>query len=127
MLYDFDFSEWIAHPPREILLGEDFAVDLPLFWIKNGVSLSNLGRLEMTYAESGEHRGNQFHYYHAGGTALGSDRGEFWFAEDGRLLDAVMPIPNHSEYRDLRLRLIDTTRGEQAWRALLARHWEGCD
>jgi hypothetical protein len=127
VLYDFDFGDVVAHPPAEIGARRDLSFDFPLLLTgEDGPSFRNLGRLDLNYAGSGEHEGAAFHHYRAGGPALGDATGQFWFGTDGRLLDAVMPIPNHAEHRDLRLRLVARDRGEAAWTALLARHWEGC-
>ena len=127
MLYDFDFSDWIAHPPAAIVAHEDFSIDLPLVWIEQGITMSNLGRLELIYSGSGTAGGTIFHHYRARGEALGGKEGRFWFDADGRLLDVVMPIPNHSEYSDLRLRRIGQDAADGAWETRIAAHWTGCD
>lgn len=127
VLYDFDFSDLVAQPPTEITNRGDLSFDFPLLLTgEEGASFRNLGRLDLTYAGSGEHAGTTFHHYRASGPALGGASGQLWFGSDGRLLDAVMPIPNHAEHRDLRMRLVAREQGEAAWTALLARHWTGC-
>ena len=127
VLFDFDFSDMIAHPPAEIAARRDLSFDFPLLLTGvEGPSFRNLGRLDLRYAGSGVRNGDHFHHYVASGPALGDGEGRLWFGEDGRLLDATMPIPNHAEHRDFRLRLVARASGETAWTALLAEHWAGC-
>lgn len=127
VLYDFDFSDIIAHPPAEIVGHSDLAFDLPLLLVDGGQpTFENLGRLNLQYAGTGTLGGLGFIHYIATGTPVGDGEGRFWFGEDGRLIDAIMPVPNHSGYRDFRLRRIATEHGEAAWLARLARHWADC-
>ncbi|MEZ5680861.1 MAG: hypothetical protein R3E14_06140 [Erythrobacter sp.] len=127
VLYDFDFSDIIAHPPKEIAAQRDFSFDLPLLLVGDDQpTFENLGRLELRFVGAGEVDGRRFSHYTATGEALKGGEGLFWFGEDGRLIDAIMPIPNHSEYRDFRLRRVATEQGEEAWRERLARHWQDC-
>ena len=127
VLYDFDFSDLIAHPPAEIAAGEDFSFDLPLFLVGEGQPVfANLGRLTMSFAGSAGEGSQAYSHYIASGTPLGDRKGRFWFGPDGRLIDAIMPIPNHSEYRDFRLRLTGRTSGRGAWSDAVGAHWAGC-
>jgi hypothetical protein len=49
-------------------------------------------------------------------------------SEDGHVVDAVMPVPNHAGYTDFRLRLLNVSDGgEPEWTALLRAHFEGCE
>lgn len=127
-LYDFDFSNWIAHPPAAIREGKDHATDMVLLLTGPGEpTLTNRGRFELTYGGSGTAPDGEFLYYSASGAALDGQRGEMWFgAEDGRLIAARLPLANHAEYRDFAYRLIEREAGEDAWRAVLADHWAGC-
>ena len=39
--------------------------------------------------------------------------GRLWLdEEDGHVVDAIMPVPNHPGYTDFRLRLLDVSDGE---------------
>lgn len=127
VLYDFDFSELIAHPPAEIAAAKDFAFDLPLLLVgREQPVFENLGRLTLSYAGTGGEGERSYSHYVARGAPLGDKTGLFWFGPDGRLIDAIMPIPNHSEYRDFRLLLRGRATGPTAWRDTVATHWEGC-
>ncbi len=128
VMYDFDFADLIAARPAEIRRGEPLAFDLPLIFDHGqGFVLENLGRLTLEPAGREAHSGVDARRYRARGPALGEAEGTLWFrARDGLLLEARMPIPNHSEYRDFRLRLVGEERGPKAWRAVLAEQWRGC-
>ena len=126
--YDFDFSDLIAHPPAEVLRRENFAFDFPLIMMgEEGPSFVNLGQLELTFAGVAERGDEKLLTYRAAGPALGAAAGTLLFAAgDGRLVEADMPLPNHAEYRDFRLRLQKRESGADAWRNALAAHWQGC-
>jgi hypothetical protein len=129
-LFDFDFADWIAHPPAAIGAGEAFSADLALILTGQDEaepSFTNRGRLELTPIGRGEGEDGAFIYYRASGPALAGATGEMWFnAQDGRLIAARLPLANHSEYRDFAYRLVKREEGEAAWRAVLADHWAGC-
>lgn len=127
-LYDFDFADWIARPPSEILSHQDIEREMVLLLTGEGdPTLTNRGPFELTYAGTGEHRGQGFIYYRAAGPALGGGTGALWFdARDGRLLAARLPLANHTGYSDFALDLVRREEGEDAWRAALSSHWEGC-
>lgn len=128
VLFDFDFSDLIAHPPSEIAQRENLSFDLPLLLVGDGEpTLENLGRLSLVYETDEVHEGrNSIRYKAVAPSNKGGD-GQFWFGMDGRLLEARMPIPNHSEHKDFRIRLVETGIGEAQWKKTLAAHWEGCD
>ena len=122
--YDFDFSDLIAARPEAVREGRRLSFDLPLIFASDdGFEFRNLGNLALDYVG----REGDVQSYRAVGPALGGQTGEFRFrAADGLLLEARMPIPNHAEYRDFRLRLTKEESGADAWRAVLADHWRGC-
>lgn len=126
--YDFDFSDLIAHPPAEVLRRENLAFDFLLIMMgEKGPSFDNLGQLRLDYAGTDAREGVELLRYRASGSALGDGTGTLLFsASDGRLVAADLPLPNHAEYRDLRLRLVAREEGEDAWRRALAAHWQGC-
>lgn len=127
-LYDFDFADWIARPPAEILSREDFSREMVLLLTGDDEpTMGSRGTFQLTYAGTGEVEGRGFIYYRAGGPALGGGTGSMWFdAVDGRLLAARLPLANHAEYSDFAYHLVHREDGEDAWRAALASHWEGC-
>ncbi len=124
-IYDFDFADMAAHPPKAVGARADFSFDLPLILgTEDGFAFSNRGRMVLKGAVRGRHFGGPAIRYRASGAA---GNGSFWFdARSGVLLEARLPLANHSEYRDFRLRLIRTHYGEAAWKAKLADHWRGC-
>jgi len=124
ILFDFDFADLAAGRRETMRDGRAMSFDLPLVLAGDrGFEFRNLGVLELLPAG----RNSEHVLYRARGTALGGSEGGFMFrAADGLLLEARLPIPNHAEYRDFRLRLVDEQHGAQAWRAVLADHWAGC-
>ena len=127
VMYDFDFSDLIAHPPVEILRRESLAFELPLLLTGDPPTFANRGELRITYVGDEPRLGIEAVRYRAAGPALGGNEGTIWFdARDGRLIEARLPIANHAEYRDFQLTLTDAEDGEAAWRAVLAGHWADC-
>ena len=127
VLYDFDFSDMIAHPPAEILRREDFGFDLPRLMMGDNPGFSNLGRLELTFRKQTRRGPYDTLLYRASGPAMGGKTGRLWFdARDGRLVEAILPVPNHAEYHDFHLTLTRAEQGEAAWQRLLADHWQHC-
>jgi hypothetical protein len=128
LLYDFDFVDLIAAPRPEILLRRDFSVDLPRVMVGDGgLSFRNLGALHFGYA--GQQRGSRSSRlrYRLDGPALAGGNGEAWFdTASGRLIEARLPMPNHTEYRDFRLRFVGEEKNDGAWQKLVRRHWRGC-
>lgn len=124
-LYDFDFADMIAHPPSEIGAMQAFAFDLPLILSgDDGFDLTHRGQLILKSPVRTRHFGTSAIRYRASGAA---GAGSMWFdARSGVLLEARLPLANHREYRDFRLRLIQTRYGETAWRSALRTHWQGC-
>jgi len=124
-VYDFDFADMATHPPKAIGARADFGFDLPLILsTDDGFTFSNRGRITLSRAKSTRHFGEPAVRYRASGAA---GKGSLWFnARSGVLLEARLPLANHSEYRDFRLQLIRTTYGEASWQAKLADHWRGC-
>ena len=124
-VYDFDFADMAAYPPKAIGARADFGFDLPLTLSgDDGFTFSNRGRMTLSGATPVRHFGGPAVRYRAAGAA---GKGILWFdARSGVLLEARLPLANHSEYRDFRLRLIRTHYGEASWKAKLADHWRRC-
>lgn len=128
VLYDFDFADLIARPPKALREQANVSFDLPLLLTGEGApSLTNRGALTLSFAGR-DFVGRQAALrYRADGAALGEGRGTLWFdANSRRLLEARLPLANHAEYQDFRLRLVKSETGEAAWQARLAAHWQGC-
>lgn len=128
VLFDFDFADVIAARPRAIARGEPLGFDFPLLFNHGeGFVLENLGRVDLVPDGEERHEGVAARRYRVTGAAFGAEQGTVWFrSSDGQLLEASLPRPNHSEYRDFRLTLEKEERGLAAWQAVLADHWRGC-
>ena len=107
-----------------LLWADESATD-PLFW---------MGELTAEHVEQGEHLGVVADEFRLTGSAFESglstgEEGRLWLdSEDGHVVDAVMPVPNHPGYTDFRLRLLKVSDGGEAeWTALLRAHFEGCE
>ncbi|MDO9369026.1 MAG: hypothetical protein Q7T68_10700 [Sphingopyxis sp.] len=124
-IYDFDFADMVAHPPKAVGARANFSFDLPLILSRDdGFAFDNRGRMHLKGATRVRHFGGPAIRYRASGAA---GNGSLWFdARSGVLLEARLPLANHSEYRDFRLRLIRTRYGHAAWKTALAHHWRGC-
>jgi hypothetical protein len=136
VLFDFDFASMTVATPHldnpesgfEIglaLLWADPAVEDPFFW---------MGDLQAEHVGEGEHLGVRSQHYRLSGSALEhdlaiGDQGQLWLdADEGHIVDVVVPAPSHPGYTDYRLRLLNVSDGGEAeWTALLTRHFENCD
>jgi len=136
VLFDFDLASLTVATPHldnpkagfgfgMALLWTDPSVEDPLFW---------MGEVTAEHIELGEHLGVVADEYRLTGSAFEIDlstgkEGRLWLdAEDGHLVDAVMPVPNHPGYTDFRLRLLDVSDGGEAeWTTLLRAHFEDCE
>jgi hypothetical protein len=135
-LFDFDLASFTVATPHldnpedgfgfgMALLWADPSAEDPLFWMGE-VTAEYIGRDEHLGFVADEYRltGSAFEI----GLSTGAE-GRLWLdGEDGHVVDAVMPVPNHPGYTDFRLRLLDVSDGGEAeWTALLRAHFEGCD
>jgi hypothetical protein len=127
-LYDFDFSDLIARPPAAIADRADFSFELPLLLVSDdGASFVNRGEARLQFVRDEMRGGVAVVRYTVGGPAFGASGGTIWFAaQGGHIVEARMGLPNHSEYRDFQLLLGRRESGEQAWRARIDAHWQGC-
>ena len=135
-LFDFDLASFtVATPhldnPQEgfgfgmALLWADPSIEDPFFW---------MGEVTAEHVGQGERLGTVTDEYLLTGSAFENDRstgkeGRLWLAvDDGHVVDAIMPVPNHPGYTDFRLRLLKLSDGGEAeWKALLRAHFEGCE
>ena len=135
-LFDFDLASFTVATPHldkpengfgfgMVLLWADPSTPDPLFW---------MGEVTAEHVGQGEHLGVVADEYRLTGSAFDTDlstgtEGRLWLdGEDGHVVDAVMPIPNHPGYTDFRLRLLKVSDGGEAeWTELLRAHFEGCE
>ena len=135
-LFDFDLASFTVATPHldnpqygfgfgmALLWADPSAAD-PLFW---------MGEVNAEHVGQGEHLGVVADEYRLTGSAFEielstGEEGRLWLdSEDGHVVDAVMPVPNHPGYTDFRLRLLDVSDGGEAeWTTLLRAHFEGCE
>ena len=127
ILYDFDFADLNAVLQADRPSAR-FAYDLPVIWPAADGLFRDYGRLVGTFAAFETHLGRRtlrFNLRVEGGSKA---RGTLWLDRAGGfIVDAVLPLPNHDNYRDFRLQLVDVDHGgPTAWAALLAGHYANC-
>ena len=129
-LYDYDLASLTITAQYRPDRRADFSFGLPLVLVgaDPGRFLSYLGRADARFVRLERHGSRRAFRFEVGGPAFGSRGGPLWFdARDGHILEARWGVPNHSEYRDFRLRLTGVTDGgPAAWRRLLTAHFAGC-
>jgi len=135
-LFDFDLASFTVATPHldnpqagfefgMALLWADPSAPDPFYW---------MGDVSAEFEGQAQHLGVTSLEYRLTGSAFEielstGEEGRLWLdAEDGHVVDAVMPVPNHPGYTDFRLRLLDISDGGEAeWAALLTAHFEGCE
>lgn len=135
-LFDFDLASFTVATPHLDNPQDGFGFGMALLWADPSVAdpLFWLGELTAEHVGNGEHLGVIADEYRLTGSAFEhelstGDEGRLWLdSEDGHVVDAVMPVPNHPGYTDFRLRLLSVSDGGEAeWTALLRSHFEGCE
>jgi hypothetical protein len=127
-LYDFDLASLNAWLAGRADRRAGFSIGLPLLLVApSGPSLRDLGALHARLLGDTVWQGRPALLFRLDGPALGGGRGTLLIdAEQGHILDARLPVPNHDGYRDFRLRLVGIADGAAAWAARRAAHWHGC-
>ena len=129
-LYDFDLASLTVTAASRPKPREDFSFGLPLILMGEGSAdfLRYLGRADAIFVQEEEHGGRRALRFEVGGPAFGGKGGPLWLdAQEGHVLGAEWGVPNHSEYRDFKLRLTGVRDGgADEWRRLLLAHFEGC-
>lgn len=135
-LFDFDLASFTVSTPHldNPEQGFEFGMGLlwadpshpdPMFWMGE-LSAEFVGEVERLGVPSAEYRltGSAFDIDLSTG-----DEGSLWLdREQGHVVDAIMPVPNHPGYTDFRLRLLNVSDGGEAeWTALLTAHFQGCE
>lgn len=135
-LFDFDLASFTVATPHldnptagfgfgmALLWADSSAVD-PLFW---------MGEVEAAHTGSVSHLGHRTERYALTGSAFewegaSGTQGQLWLdADEGHVVDAIFPAPNHPGYSDFRLRLLHVSDGgDVEWTAHLTRHFEPCN
>lgn len=128
-LYDFDLASLTITAQYRSNRRADLSFGLPLVWPDDGPNFFRyLGRADFRFVREEMHEGRAALRFEAGGPAFAERGGPIWFdAAEGHILEASWGIPNHSEYRDFRLRLVGVSDGgREEWRRMLSAHFQGC-
>jgi hypothetical protein len=129
-LYDFDLGSLTVTAQYRPRPRADFSFGLPLIWLGDDPAdfLRYLGRADARFVREEQHEGRRALRFEVGGPAFAGKGGPLWLdSAEGHVLGAQWGIPNHAEYRDFKLRLTGISDGgAEAWRRLLAAHFEGC-
>jgi hypothetical protein len=134
-LFDFDLASFTVATPHLDNPEDGFNFGMALMWADPSAAdpLFWMGEVNAEHAGRGEHLGVVADEYRLTGSAFEielstGEEGRLWLhGEDGHVVDAVMPVPNHPGYTDFRLRLLNVSDGgEVEWTSLLRAHFEGC-
>ena len=129
-IYDFDLASLTITAQYRPNRRADLSFGMPLIWPDGGPDrlIRYLGRADLRFVRAERHGGRRALRFEAGGPAFNARGGPIWFdAVEGHILEASWGIPNHSEHRDFRLRLVRVSDGGAAeWRRLLTAHFENC-
>lgn len=135
-LYDFDLASLTVATPHLEKRKDGFGFGMGLVWADSNTAdpLIWLGEVEARFTGEALHLGTFTENYRLNGSAFDGEMstggtGEMWLdAQDGHIVEARFPIPNHPGYTDFRLRLIKVSDGGNAeWKQLLTDHFDGCD
>jgi hypothetical protein len=87
-----------------------------------------LGHAELVFKTEEQRNGRAALRYEASGPGFVGRGGPIWFDKtDGHILDVEWGIPNHTEYKDFKLKLVDIDNGgAEAWNRVLTAHFEDC-
>lgn len=127
LIYDFDFADLNAFLQEHQPTGS-FAYELPVVWPSETGLFRDLGRMTATFAGEEQRLGRRTRRFDLAVSGPSPAAGRLWIdTEVGFIVEAELPIPNHQENRDFRLRLERVeSGGQEAWDALTAGHYAGC-
>jgi len=134
-LYDLDLASLTMMTPHLIDPRGDFSFGMALVWADQNAEdpFTWMGDVAVNYDGDVSHIGHHTRHYTLSGSAFEGDMaaggvGELWLdAEDGHVVDAIFPAPNHPGYTDFRLRLLHVSDGgAEEWNSLLRAHWNNC-
>jgi hypothetical protein len=135
-LFDFDLASLTVMTPHLADPSARFEFGMALVWTdpSAGDPLTWMGDVEANPAGRETHLGQDSHVYALTGSAFDRENatgteGRIWLdANDGHVVDAVFPAPNHPGYTDFRLRLLEIgDGGATEWEQLLRAHYDGCE
>lgn len=127
-LYDFDFAEFTVFAQHLKNYERGFSVDMAVVVADPDVEefLTRMGEAKAIARGLDKSRG--VYRYDLGGEAFAAGGTLLLDADDGHVVEVETAVPNHAEYQDFKLALVDVNDGgEGRWRTLLLSHFEGCD
>jgi hypothetical protein len=128
IIYDFDFADLNAalqENPRAL----HFKYAFPVLWpTETGFGFKDLGVLTGRFEGDEQRQGYKSRRYRLTVEGPQPAEGALWIeAERGFVVEAQLSLPNHSGYRDFRLRLEKAEPGSRAaWQALTRSHYAAC-
>lgn len=127
-LYDFDFSEFTVFSQHLKNYRRDFSVEMAVVVADPDAEefLKPMG--EAKAIAQGRDKTRGVYRFALAGDAFSAGGTLLLDAEDGHVVEVESAVPNHAEYEDFKLTLLDVNDGgESGWRALLLSHFEGCE
>ena len=134
-LFDFDLASLTVMTPHLAAPDSGFEFGMALVWTDPSAvdPLTWMGDVSASYTGNERREGIDTRHYVLTGTALAGetttgDTGDLWLdLDDGHVVEAIMPMPNHGGYTDFHLRLLEVSDGGlDEWTRLLAAHYENC-
>ncbi|MDG1418439.1 MAG: hypothetical protein P8J78_00910 [Maricaulis sp.] len=134
-LFDFDLASLTMMTPHLADPAGNFSFGMALVWADQTAEdpFTWMGDVAVNYEGDESHIGHHTRRYSLSGSAFegelaAGNAGALWLdAEDGHVVDAIFPAPNHPGYTDFRLRLLHVSDGgAQEWDELLRAHWNNC-
>ncbi|QIK78216.1 hypothetical protein G7077_04160 [Sphingomonas piscis] len=128
VIYDFDFADLNASLQLD-RRRNSFRYALPVLWpTTTGFGFRDLGILIGRLERFETHNGLRSKRFALRVEGPQPAAGTLWaHAEKGFIIDALLSIPNHQEYRDFRLRLVkEDPGGQEDWDKLTRAHYRDC-
>ena len=127
-LYDFDFAEFTVFSQHLKNYRRDFSVEMAVV-VADPDAEDFLKRLGAAKAiAQGRDKTQGVYRFALAGDAFSAGGTLLLDAKDGHVVEVDTAVPNHAEYEDFKLTLLEVNDGgESGWRSLLLAHFEGCE
>lgn len=127
MVYDFDLADLNMVLPYLTRPEDGFTTEMLLLWADpNDPGVRNLGNLTARFDGEDSHLGRDALRYSL--TSDSFEEGVLWIdAEEGFVIETIIPAPNHPGYDDFKLTLTGIEHGEEGWRELLLNQNADCE
>ncbi|MEO1136635.1 MAG: hypothetical protein AAFW68_08505 [Pseudomonadota bacterium] len=135
-LFDFDLASLTVMTPYLMSPQRGFSFGMALLWADETESdpATWMGDVTARYDGTEQRLGHDTLRYELTGSALEGSRstgpyGALWLDDDdGHIVEAAFPMPNHPGYTDFLLRLERVSDGGSAeWDELLNAHYQDCE